>query len=921
MAIEIIQDLQQTTHDKLAFYITGLDNTKTYTCEIFIYATYNTYLVQVCQNVTISRRDTSKTYVYDSYGDVTLSLLPSGYIDNSAEGFLPGTEYGVRCSLKSSDGSVSKMTNKFMSTATIPENDGVHDFSGVYLSYNESDVFSDRFEFRVCGLPSSYADPNGYIFHFELANEYGIVSEIDGVQSSSANLTESKRFIFKNLDDGTTYYVHLVYLDYYINGEPERVYFDNVYIAIDTVDNKDDYYPDFSNVYLSLKSTASTVSVSICGLDEYYLAVAGYKIQYRLYDIRPDQTNAYIDSSAVISVEAGVTETPIYTFKGLNKKTAYYIAARFQYVEYGENKYFPKDYNGLGSWDFWDGIDTSDISLPSLGSISIKQLTSSNQYTKIKLQITNIPETPSGGWKFNWTITSDNGDVVATHTDTVYSKDELSGGTYFDGTTVAWEFSATQETNYYTEVTVSFAPYDAVSGDIWYELDGVLSGGPYTTVLNDDYGGARSASLSLSASYSSIMAILSGLDSSYYNSRSRTIVWTIKDLTNGGGETEYTETLSNYSSSTSKDFTDLEYESLYKITATIHYYCKDGTPGEISFSQSITTKEAESFNFSNISLTVAQGSPSTSVLKATLSGLDSSYPRSDGYVYWSIGGGSYTSSSFSAGASSVAKNFTGLASGSTYTVKAYIQYTENGNVCTSSVVSKDGTTALPAAVLSLTATATKITATISGLDETYSQGGRTAEWKIRPSSTSTYETIETTSIPNNVASISYDYLSLSPATKYYVQVVITFNTGTKTLSGNITTTIRPDEFQWTSTVAKGYELRRHSNGGYYGITAVEWGELLNNINEMRIYFNLSEFPTITLSAAKTQSYPQGFTYPSSGDTFSAIYFNQALAAIAGMYSEIKGVSGVYTDNSVVSEESKLSAECLNNLVSLLNDLE
>ena len=142
MAIEIIQDLQQTTHDKLAFYITGLDNTKTYTCEIFIYATYNTYLVQVCQNVTISRRDTSKTYVYDSYGDVTLSLLPSGYIDNSAEGFLPGTEYGVRCSLKSSDGSVSKMTNKFMSTATIPENDGVHDLSGVYLSYNESDVFS-----------------------------------------------------------------------------------------------------------------------------------------------------------------------------------------------------------------------------------------------------------------------------------------------------------------------------------------------------------------------------------------------------------------------------------------------------------------------------------------------------------------------------------------------------------------------------------------------------------------------------------------------------------------------------------------------------------------------------------------------------------------------------------------------------------
>ena len=110
---------------------------------------------------------------------------------------------------------------------------------------------------------------------------------------------------------------------------------------------------------------------------------------------------------------------------------------------------------------------------------------------------------------------------------------------------------------------------------------------------------------------------------------------------------------------------------------------------------------------------------------------------------------------------------------------------------------------------------------------------------------------------------------------------------------------RPALFEWENEKVAGEP---------FNITASEWCALLDNINEVRVYLGYSEFGS---GSAVTQ-----FTYPSKGDDFLALHFNQALMAIAGAYGDNSGYYSKYS----VQKGDPVEASLLNTIVDLLNAL-
>jgi hypothetical protein len=135
---------------------------------------------------------------------------------------------------------------------------------------------------------------------------------------------------------------------------------------------------------------------------------------------------------------------------------------------------------------------------------------------------------------------------------------------------------------------------------------------------------------------------------------------------------------------------------------------------------------------------------------------------------------------------------------------------------------------------------------------------------------------------------------------YYIWVRGCSNT---TSVGYITLNIiysnRPATFQW----ADGKTTK--TSGKTFDITAREWCDLLDNINAVRVYKGYSKIQT-----GATTAY---FTYPDSGDEFTAVHYNQALNGITGILG-----SG-YNDNAVSSGD-KITAAKINLLVEWLNGI-
>lgn len=115
---------------------------------------------------------------------------------------------------------------------------------------------------------------------------------------------------------------------------------------------------------------------------------------------------------------------------------------------------------------------------------------------------------------------------------------------------------------------------------------------------------------------------------------------------------------------------------------------------------------------------------------------------------------------------------------------------------------------------------------------------------------------------------SYYFTGLNADTEYYVEARIFYNdNGTETskvITGYAHTESRPNKFYWDE---------EKNAGEPFNITATEWCNLLDNINEVLVFAGKSEMDTTTNPSATARFY-----YPSKGDNFLAATYNQCIYA-------------------------------------------
>lgn len=313
-------------------------------------------------------------------------------------------------------------------------------------------------------------------------------------------------------------------------------------------------------------------------------------------------------------------------------------------------------------------------------------------------------------------------------------------------------------------------------------------------------------------------------------------------------------------------------------------------------------------------------------LTVSITGLDPSYSRNDRYIYWSVDGTEKGSVSLGAGASqSASYTFSGLSPSTSYSIGARITYTSNGTTlekslddltCSTANWASRQETGFGTVSSEKSASWTLQKATVSYASVTFSKSGN-----FTISSSGSYDTCGylTTGTPSfdNSTGIPNSYLSYNDdggtnsnfSITYAVEAGITYyiwargystSTSVGTIEINISFSGRPALFTW----ADGSTTK--VSGKAFDITASEWCALLDNINAVRVYKGYAEIGTGT-----TVAY---FTYPVSGDKFTAVHYNQALNGMTGILG-----SG-YNDNAVSSGD-KITAAKINFLVDRINGIE
>ena len=130
---------------------------------------------------------------------------------------------------------------------------------------------------------------------------------------------------------------------------------------------------------------------------------------------------------------------------------------------------------------------------------------------------------------------------------------------------------------------------------------------------------------------------------------------------------------------------------------------------------------------------------------------------------------------------------------------------------------------------------------------------------------------------------------LEPDTEYAINVNVngTGWLGTETFWTDEVTSPRPDDWEWYSTIRSGREIR---------ITADEWNDFCDRINEFREYVGLSAY---------------SFTTVRSGNPIKASYMRQAIIAI-------NAIDGHGTLPASVYEGDQIKASFFTKLASALN---
>lgn len=206
------------------------------------------------------------------------------------------------------------------------------------------------------------------------------------------------------------------------------------------------------------------------------------------------------------------------------------------------------------------------------------------------------------------------------------------------------------------------------------------------------------------------------------------------------------------------------------------------------------------------------------------------------------------------------------------------------------------------AYLSLTAVwETYLAVCVEGLDTSYSRDDRYIEWTIDGNSSGS----DTLSAGASSSSSQY-FVGLEPGTTYSITATIHYSStptsgvdSTITVSGSFTTEAEPEPepepdprpayFSWNTA---------KTSGEKFNLTASEWNSLMDNINDVRTWCGHSQY---------------GYTSASSGATFTALIYNQAVNAI-------NGISKYSGSLSSVSSGDKIYASQLNALSAAINSI-
>lgn len=323
------------------------------------------------------------------------------------------------------------------------------------------------------------------------------------------------------------------------------------------------------------------------------------------------------------------------------------------------------------------------------------------------------------------------------------------------------------------------------------------------------------------------------------------------------------------------------------------------------------------------SAVITSVSTTNSSITVKITGLDTNYSGSDRTIYWYYGTStsSYTqsgTSSLAAYASSSSNyTFSGLSSNTTYYIYAKITYSGGSKTLSTvsfttssswtqtyvqSISNISNTNTLPRSISAGYVYRYNLTFAESGTATFYSTGSidtygslsLTNYFNVSTGNPSSPEVSNDDGGDDRNFKFTYD---VTAGTTYYLWVRA-YNIS---VSGSISvyivppsSTTKPDYFSWTYAKIK---------GATFNLTAAEWNALQSKVNEVREYHGL---PTYSL------------TNVTKGNTFYASDYDNLLMAIAGAYESL-GTTGVYNENAVYSEDT-ITADCLNKLVTLTNDL-
>lgn len=133
------------------------------------------------------------------------------------------------------------------------------------------------------------------------------------------------------------------------------------------------------------------------------------------------------------------------------------------------------------------------------------------------------------------------------------------------------------------------------------------------------------------------------------------------------------------------------------------------------------------------------------------------------------------------------------------------------------------------------------------------------------------------------------FTGLEADTEYAINVQINGSDwiGAQTFWTDAVTGTRPDDWEWYSTIEQGAE---------FSLTAEEWNDFCDRINEFRVYVGLSEY---------------SFTTVRSGHSIEASYMRQAISAI-------NDIDGHGTLPAAVNAGNQIKASFFTKLASALN---